>query len=237
VKHTRLGDVGVIGGDRIDWTDPIGQLPQSDDRMLSRRRRVVAASIAGVAVAVQLAVAVAWWNPWRFIHLMTSTHDWHRLGVLVGSVVMLGAAGWLGMRSRAAVRAMVSFAVLVLLAITVFVMVADLTGDIGTLDREGPRVVAISPDGRYEIVVTYLGDLTGAETAVLRVRSRNGLLSRESAEPGCVQPSVSSERAVVSVAFTSPQEITISADGGRTWQARFDPETLRPTASFGLPCR
>jgi len=206
--------------------------------MLSRQRRVVAASIAGAAVAVQAAIAVAWWNPWRYVHLMTSTHDWHPLGVLAGSVVMLGVAGWLGMRSRAAVRATVSFAVLVLLAITVFGMLANLTQNIGILDRgEGPRVVAISPDGRYEIVVAYLGGFMGADTAVLRVRSRNGLLSRESTDLGCVQPAVSSERAVVSVAFTGPQEVTISAGGGRAWQARFDPETLRPTVSFGLPCR
>ncbi|MET7426811.1 hypothetical protein [Dactylosporangium sp. NPDC005555] len=237
MRHMRLGGVGVIDGDRIDWADAVGHPPRSDDRVLSRRRRVVAASIAGAAVAVQAAVALAWWNPWRYVHLMTSTHDWHPSGALAGSVVMLGVAGSLGMRSRTVVRAAVSFAVVVLLAITVLGTLAEVAHNIGNLDRgEGPRVVGISPDGRYEIVVAYAGDLFDADTAVLRVRSRNGLLSRESTDLGCVRPA-DSDPAVVSVAFTGPQNVMISTGDGRAWQARFDPETLRPTATFGPPCR
>jgi hypothetical protein len=62
---------------------------------------------------------------------MTSTHDWHPLGVIAGSVLMLGVAGWLGLRSRTAVRATISIVVVVLLAITFLGTLADLTHNIG----------------------------------------------------------------------------------------------------------
>jgi len=204
--------------------------------MLSRRRRFVAAGVAGAAVAVQAVVAVAWWNPWRYVHLMTSTHDWHPLIVLSGSVVMLGFAGWLGLRSPTAVRATVGLGMAVLLAVAFFATLAGVAHKVATLDPgKGPRVVAISPDSRYEIVAIYPGHFIAADTAVLRVRSRSGLLSQESTDLGCVRPA-ESEPAVVSVAFTGSHDVMVNAGDGRSWQAGFDPETLRPTATFGLPC-
>ncbi|HZM74715.1 MAG TPA: hypothetical protein VFC19_03255 [Candidatus Limnocylindrales bacterium] len=96
--------------------------------------------------------------------------------------------------------------------------------------------MAISSDNQYEIVVFYPGDFFAAETAVLRVRSRHGLLSRESTDVGCVRPA-DSDAAVISVPFTGSHEFTVDAGDGRFWQVGFDPQTLRPTATFDLPCR
>jgi len=152
---------------------------------------------------------------------------------------MLVFAGWLSLRSRVAVRATVSFGVVVLLAVAFIRALVGLANKVTTLNADqGPRVVAISPDNRYEMVVVDLAGVVAADTAVLRVRSREGLLSRESTELGCVRPA-NSEPAVVSVsvAFTGSHYLTVNANYGRSWRAAFDPETLRPTATFGLPCR
>ncbi|GIH05317.1 hypothetical protein Rhe02_33840 [Rhizocola hellebori] len=168
---------------------------------------------------------------------MTSTHDWHPSAVLAGSVVMLMFAGWLGLRSPTAVRAAFSFGMLALLAFASFAALADVAHEVATLDPgKGPSVVAVSPDSRYEIIVVYSGDLIAADTAVVRVRSRNGLLSRESTDLGCVRPA-NSEPAALIVTFTGPHDITVDANDGRSWQAGFDPHALRPTVTFGLPCQ
>jgi hypothetical protein len=237
MTRSRRGGIGVIDGDRVDWSDPVGRPARSNDRTLSRRRRIVAATVTGTAIAAQGAVIAALWNPWRYVHLMTSTHDWHPLRVLAGSVVLLGIAGWLGLRRRTAVRAAVAFTVLVLFAIAFVGSVVDLTNDISTRTLGQQRVVAVSADGRYEIVVGHpVGLLDSQDTAILRVRSRSGLLSRESTDLGCVGPagSVAPE---LRVTFAGPAEITVSTSDGRAWPASFDPDTLRPTTTFGLPCR
>ncbi|MFC7242535.1 hypothetical protein ACFQO7_08580 [Catellatospora aurea] len=69
---------------------------------------------------------------------------------------------------------------------------------------------------------------------MLRLRSREGLLSRESAEIACFgdgtmdSPEVLLERLV----FTGPAQVSLWADDGAVGVVDFDPETLQPAHPY-----
>ncbi|MEU7819947.1 hypothetical protein [Catellatospora sp. NPDC049133] len=103
----------------------------------------------------------------------------------------------------------------------------------GSMFRPGPsETLAVSPDGRFEVVGRKEGFLTTFE--VLRLRSREGLLSRESPEIACFgngtmdSPEVLLER----LAFTGPTQVSLWSDDGGIGVVDFDPETLQPAHPY-----
>lgn len=87
------------------------------------------------------------------------------------------------------------------------------------------EVLGVSPDGRFEVVrqdITDWKDVPGTE---LRIRSRAGLLSRESALP---LASCEGVPAGLRTEFLGDGVVQLSVPDGRSRRTSFDPHTLRP---------
>ncbi|GAA1404511.1 hypothetical protein [Catellatospora coxensis] len=99
--------------------------------------------------------------------------------------------------------------------------------------RSGPvETLAASPDGRFEVVGQSEGFITTFQ--VLRLRSREGLLSRESPEIACFGNGTmdSPEVLLGRLAFTGPAQVTLWSDDGGVGVVDFDPETLQPAHPY-----
>jgi hypothetical protein len=97
--------------------------------------------------------------------------------------------------------------------------------------------LAVSPDGAFEVVKSTV-DSFGHEQTVLSVRTRAGLLSRESPAPlaECGHDPFGSGMPPESVRFTSRTTVAIPVEGESTVVVTFDAETLRPDRTIQM-CR
>jgi len=98
-------------------------------------------------------------------------------------------------------------------------------------DRGPVHVVAVSADGRMEVVGFGVGsDDSDGGANEYRLRSRAGLLSRESPrELACMADWAGSSQIKVSqVRFTSDREVDLHTSDGAAWTIAFDPRSLTP---------
>jgi hypothetical protein len=201
-------------------------------RTISSVRRVCAVVIL-VMVAVVLPVAlVAAWNPWRFVRLMPVGGLLNAAIACAAAAVLVGVASGLAMRRRA-------LAWIVAVAAPAVGVVGCLCGGTLVVLGSGPAptgessVVAVSADGTRELVALEHYQVPDFST-MLRIRSRNGLWSRESPrDVACFsQHMPPGTGGFVAARFVEPNGIEIRADDGSVWTTTFDPRTLMPAQTL-----
>jgi hypothetical protein len=191
----------------------------------------VVAAVAGVLLATAL-------GSQRYL-LVMPLHTWLARAIVVTfSPLLLGVAWFLATRGRWTTVVCVVTTVLVQAAgLGVGALWATFSGFAGESSLRGSEVFAVSPQGRYELV-WRLHDypLTSGRYETVRVRSRAGLASRESAEDlvRCDDSDVgrwwvttaSSLIAAGDVSFVDETTVQVTS-GGSTQVVRFDAATLR----------
>lgn len=184
-----------------------------------------ARGIAVVAVLMIVAVIVARSNPWRYVHLMPAADTGVFLAVMTAAVVLLGVAAQVAARPRrvaSAVTAWLVAAMFVLCAWPVFDAVHD-TG----YDRGAAAVVAVSPDGRFEVVaVRYRARGSTFHVDRYQLRSRAGAFSRQADRALADIYQSGERRAVAAVNFSGPHEVELRTADNSRWTVTFDPRTL-----------
>jgi hypothetical protein len=204
------------------------------------RRFGWSAVLVGLAVLLVLFTLLAAWNPWRYTYLMPVGRPLIVVIALGGAAALVAAAAVRVLRGELE-RQVVGIGG-ALLALLVWVgggfTVSYLPGFDGHRRPSSPRVVAVSADNAFELVlVEHIGWFVYYD--VVRLRTREGLLSRESdryvacfAQEDDVRP----EEVFVGARFTGVREIEISMRSGRTWTTTFDADSLRPTGQLGYGC-
>jgi hypothetical protein len=201
-------------------------------RTISSARRVCAVIIL-VVVAVALPVAlVAAWNPWRFVRLMPVSGPLNAVIACAAAAVLVGIAGGLAIRRRALAR------IVAVAAPALGVLGCLCGGTLFVLDSTpaptgDSTVVAVSADGTRELVALE-HYATPDSSIMIRIRSRNGLWSRESArDVACFSRHVPrSAGGFVSARFVEPNGVEVSAGDGTVWTTTFDPHTLMPAQTL-----
>ena len=155
------------------------------------------------------------------VHLWPLAHPFQGIAVAAALIVVAGQYGLRRPGARTATQ----------IAGTLVAVIALGLGTIGFLfgDRfPAPPVLATSAD--LQVVSYRLPGLLGSGEVVLRLRSRDGLASRE-AERDIACFAVPSSGAgpewlFGGAEFTGPDEVAVHARDGSTWQIRVDPRTL-----------
>jgi hypothetical protein len=201
-------------------------------RTVSSARRVCAVLILGV-VALALPVAlVAAWNPWRFVRLMPVGGPLSAVIACAAAAVLVGVAGGLAIRRRAT-------AWIVAVTAPALAVVGCLCGGTLVVLGSGPAptgestVVAVSADGTRELVALEHYQVPDF-SLMIRIRSRNGLWSRESArDVACFsQHMPPGTGGFVAARFVEPNAVEVRADDGSVWTTTFDPQTLMPAQTL-----
>ncbi|HTJ38033.1 MAG TPA: hypothetical protein VL738_32765 [Dactylosporangium sp.] len=132
---------------------------------------VAALAVAGVIAAGN--------NPRHYVHLMPYGRPGVIVTVLVVAPLLLGAAAWLVLRNRIARGIAAAVAVVLALAMCAdgvrFTAEADAFGT----DPSSVTVLGVAPGGRFELVRLQYSSFIGLGADIVRVRSREGLRSRE----------------------------------------------------------
>ncbi|WP_412539742.1 hypothetical protein R8Z50_28470 [Longispora sp. K20-0274] len=192
--------------DPLDFTEPTPGDPYESPTAAPRLR--LSRIVLGVCGFAVLLVAFGMWNPGHLVAVHTYLS---RPCELV--FFLIPALGFVYFLRRDGDQE----------GIAGFRMILGLSGGlllvlICFLRTPGPTTVAVSPDGRFEVVLWLDSEGRNGD---LVVRSRDGLLSREATAPlGCV-PRGSEVR------FTDATTVT---GAGLERPATFDPDTLEPTA-------
>jgi hypothetical protein len=189
-----------------------------------------------LAVAAVAVVVVAHWNPWRYTHLMPLEGE-RVLQVLLAVVpVLLGGALVLAVPARgdARITAVCLTALLVAVAVAVAPAGGSLVSFFAPVTHGPAHVVALSADGRLEVAWMGVADDSDSGAVEYRIRSRAGLLSRESTrELACMADwSGSSHIMANEVRFTGDREVELRTSDGALWTIAFDPRTLTPARTL-----
>lgn len=144
------------------------------------------------------------------------------------AAALLFVAGWLITRKRPA-------SIIIRTIAGVLALLLCAYGTLGGFVLEGLRseilktdVLAVSPDGRFEVVRLHTKDLKGAEHDDLRLRSRAGLLSRESPTEfaWCTTGPADADR--VRADFVDTLTVRVVGTNDVPVSVTFDAETMRP---------
>ncbi|MEV0136091.1 hypothetical protein AB0H83_47595 [Dactylosporangium sp. NPDC050688] len=203
---------------------------------------VLAVLAVGVIALAMVGTVVVTYQPWRFLAFVPFERQPRPVLIIGAGVLLLGVAGWLGLRSRAAVRwasAASASAVLILLCVG---FVAGEAADAMPDDEVTGRVdsVAKSPDGRFELVARP----RAGNVVRYRLRTTGRLLGRESQHDlACtaVEPSrhvdvptgSSTAREIIAAVrveharFVDGSHVELRMTDGRTWAVGFDAGSLR----------
>jgi hypothetical protein len=212
-----------------------------EQRSLSvAHRRVIAIALTVLAVVAVTAVVVAQRNPWHYVHLMSFGRSSVVATVLVVAPVLLGVAGSLVFRRTLAwVVAAVAAVSALLMACAGFQFSTE--ASLYGFESDGKaRRVAVSPGGSFEVVVLhYPAFMTGFD--VLRIRSREGLRSREADQDlACFttpfEP-VGPEDTLDTVRFLSDHEVEVRTEAGEPWTTTFDPHTMLAISTLSHGCQ
>ncbi|MGC1210103.1 MAG: hypothetical protein WA890_02395 [Micromonospora sp.] len=188
------------------------------------RGRWLAAVPALAGVGVLAAVVLAVPNQGHLLVLRPLHRPWVAVVLGVLAAVLFLVAARLVSRGRPA-------AVVVLAGVLTVALCAAATGwGLFTVGFRGEivreEVLDISPDGRFEVVRQDGTDVKGVPGTVVRIRSRSGLLSRESAwELAMCGPGVPGG---LRGEFVGDDVVQLHGPGGRSLRTGFDPRTLRP---------
>ncbi|WP_433366736.1 hypothetical protein ACQPZX_38315 [Actinoplanes sp. CA-142083] len=207
--------------------------------MVRPRRRLAAGLVIGAVATIAVSVVSAADAGYRIDDgalNLPGRHQGHiylqilgnplELGLAAG-LAMLVAAGYYGVvRRRARIWAAVAAGACALLLLLVFgadLMLRYMLGE------SGGSTVASS--AQYKVVKYE----ESPGTAILHVRSRNGLLSYQGAAPvACLIWGDSDvEGWQFEHASLSGNTVKVVAKDGTTWEVRFDPQTLRPANPAG----
>lgn len=203
---------------------------------------VLAVLAVGVIALVMVGAVVVTYQPWRFLAFVPFERQPRPVLIIGAGVVLLGVAGWLGVRNRAAVRWTSAASVSVVLVLLCVGLVAGEAADAMPDDELAGRVesVAKSPDGRFGVVARP----RAGNVVRYRLRATGWALGRESQHDfACtaVEPSRSvdvptgsstgSERIpavrVDRARFVDGSRVELSMTDGRTWNVGFDAGSLR----------
>ncbi|WP_433041676.1 hypothetical protein [Dactylosporangium sp. CS-033363] len=202
--------------------------------MSARRKRlaVVLGALALVAVVVE-SVAAA--NPWRYVALIPAGKASTTVLVATGVVVLVGVGAALLIRRTLAAQ----IAVGVTLVVAWLVACAGLEAAGAGVERGATTSVAVSPDGRFELVLVHYPQ-TGNPIDYLRLRTRSGLGSRESADNvACFSHSYevnAPEDVFERAAFVGEHEVEVRAEQGEPFRTTFAPDSLRAAAAWSRGC-
>jgi hypothetical protein len=198
----------------------------------TRRGRFVAVAFTVAALAAIGLYALGVVAPTGYV-VLDAVVDSGPLLVVAAVVagVSIGVAGWLVFgRGPAAI-------VVRILTCLLAVAVVGLGGLWGLLKSGfsgeilSTEVVAVSPDGRHEVILRTEKDYKGGKWDVVRLRSRAGLLSREAdtdlVTVRCVGGIADAGR--MRVTFTADRQVTFEQVNGPAVAVTFD-DALRPTA-------
>jgi hypothetical protein len=207
------------------------------------RQRVMAIVLTGLAIVAVPGVLVAWRNPWHYVHLMPFGRRPVVATVLFAAPVLLGIAAWLVLRPALARAVAVVATVLALVAPcsgVVFFSGTSLYGLHGVEPYGDTEVVALSPEGSFEVVLLrYHEWMTGFD--ILRIRSRAGLRSREANQDlACFATpfdGLGPEDTFGTARFLSDHEVEVRTEAGEPWTTRFDPRTLLASPTLSHGCR
>ena len=198
---------------------------------MSTRQRWVLASVLAVVAALAVAGAIAAGNnPRHYVHLIPYGRPGVVVTVLVVAPLLLGAAAWLVLRNRIARG--IAAGVAVVLAVAMCADGARFTAEataFGT-DPSSVTVLGVAPGGRFELVrLQYKSMGLGAD--IVRVRSREGLRSREAGQDlACFavpfDHDTTPDRTYAAARFVGDTMVEVTTADGTAWTTTFDPHTL-----------
>nr|BFE57698.1 hypothetical protein GCM10020063_022240 [Dactylosporangium thailandense] len=198
---------------------------------MSARGRWVLASALGVVAALAVAGAItAGNNPKHYVHLMPYGRPGAVVTVLVVAPLLLEAAAWLVLRNRIARG--ISAGIAVVLALAMCAEGARFTAGADSFGTDPRRVtvLGVGPGGRFELVRLQFSSI-GLGADIVRVRSREGLRSREAGQDlACfVVPfdhDAAPERTFASARFVGGTTVEVTTADGTAWTTAFDQQTL-----------
>jgi hypothetical protein len=193
--------------------------------------------VAVLGAAVLAVTVMGMTNPWRYTTLFPLETPIVATVALVTGAVLVGVAVVLA-TARLARGAIFGWILgLAVLAAVCFGLPWFAADRFFGARASAPQQLAVSPDGAFEVVKSTV-DSFGKQQTVLSVRSRAGLLSRESPVPlaECGHDPFGPEMPPESVRFTSRTTVTIPVEGESTVVVSFDAETLRPDRTIQM-CR
>jgi hypothetical protein len=192
----------------------------------------------GLLGVVTLAITVAGMtNPWRYTVLFPLETPAVATVALVTGALLVGVAIILG-TARLARGAVFGWIVgLAVLGAVCFGLPWFAADRMFGARASTPQTLAIAPDGSFEVVKSTV-DSFGREETVLMLRSRAGLLSRQSPTPiaECGHDPFGPQMPPESVRFTSRTTVAIPVEGESTAVVTFDADTLRPDRTVQM-CR
>lgn len=197
----------------------------------TRRGRVLAAVLVSCVLLGLPTVVTGYVNHSGYLALRFLQHAVVVAVSAATAAALLFVAGWLVTRKRPAsiiIRSIAGVLAVVLCGVCTLWSVA-----IDSLQSEilKVEVLAVSPDGRFEVIQVVTKDWKGGMNTDLRLRSRAGLLSRESewALASCNGNTTDRLRAD----FADSRSVRVDA-GGATVTVGFDAETMKPDRSVNV---
>ena len=223
-RFIHTGQHGLAGTGRM--TDMLS--------LATRYRRPSTVALGIVAGLCLVLVAAALWNPWRMTALypLATTGGAIATLTLAGALVAMASLLTLADTGRRALVALVVGLVAVP-ALCVGVPAVAFDGVFRDKKVTAVRVLATSPEGGYSVVAVTLAP---DSRVMLLVRSRQLLLSRESATPvaECPRDPFADEVPPTSVRFTGETTVTVPIEGASTVTVTFDPASLEPARTVAM---
>jgi hypothetical protein len=202
-----------------------------------RRRWPLALAVAVLGAAVLAITVTGMTNPWRYTVLFPLESPVVATVALVTGAVLVGVAIVLATARLARAAVFGWMLGLALLAAVCFGLPWFAADRFFGSRASAPQQLAVSPDGAFEVVKSTV-DSFGKQQTVLSVRSRAGLLSRESPVPlaECGHDPFGPEMPPESVRFTSHNTVAVPVEGESTVVVTIDVESLRPDRTVQM-CR
>jgi hypothetical protein len=202
-----------------------------------RRRWPLALAVTLLGVATLAITVTGMTNPWRYTVLYPLETPAVATVALVTGVLLVGVAIILATArlARGAVFGWITG--LAVLGAVCFGLPWFAADRMFGSHASTPQSLAVAPDGSFEVVKSTI-DSFGRQQTVLMLRSRAGLLSRESPTPlaECGHDPFGPQMPTESVRFTSRTTVAIPVEGESTVVVTFDAETLRPDRTVQM-CR
>jgi hypothetical protein len=186
--------------------------------------------LTGVAALAVAGAIVAGSNSGRYVRVMPFGRPGVVVTVFVVASVLLGVSAWLVLRHRIARG--IAAGIAVVLAVAMCASGARFTAEAGVsgADPSSVAVLGVAPGGRFELVrLQYESIGPGAD--VVRIRSRDGLRSREAGQDlACFavpfDHDAAPDHTFAGARFVGDTEVEVTTADGAAWVTTFDPRTL-----------
>ncbi len=208
-------------------------------KVTARYRWALAVAVCLVAVLAVAGVLIAGSNPWHYVRLTPFGRPGVVVSVLVIAPLLVGFGSWLVLRNRSA--RWVAGGVAIVVALAMCATGSRFASGDATFGAEpAVTVVGVAPDGRFELVKRRYESFGGIAD-VVRIRSRDGMRSREAGQDlACFsRPSdaAAPDHAFGSARFVGDTEVEVTGADGVAWTTTFDQRTMlaEKTLSRGCP--